>query len=67
MEASSTKLVVELAGKLYDAVRSIDPDAVVQGDPRKGYLTLIDGTFNLSLLVRLVVTESCEMHRRTSP
>jgi hypothetical protein len=53
-----------LAGEIYDELRRIDPNAFIQGDPRKATDTVIDGCFNLLELAALMEKEFFEMPRR---
>jgi hypothetical protein len=58
---------MEIAAKLYDVLRTADPNSFVHGDPRKGHDTIIDGTFNLLDVAALLEKEFVEMPRRIDP
>lgn len=51
---------------LFDAIKGADPYSFVQGDPRRGADTLIDGTFNLVRVAeQVLVAEAADRQRKT--
>ena len=48
---------LRLAESIFGALRSMDPIAHVQGNPRRSEKTTIDGDFNLTRLAALILRE----------
>lgn len=49
---------IRLAGRIYDALKGLDPRAFVQGDPRRSDdETDIDGHFNLRMLAAQLLAQ----------
>jgi hypothetical protein len=56
---------IAIAANSFDLLRSLDSTAMVQGDPRNGHTTVIDGEVDLVLLVSLLEKEYSETQKRT--
>jgi hypothetical protein len=54
-EAGAPEDETELAERIFNGLRSLDPHALVQGNPRRNDESTIDGTFNLRRLAALLL------------
>lgn len=59
-EISSERVVREVAGAIFDALKIADPGAYVGGDPRGGGETVIDGSFDLLAVVRQAMKDRAD-------